>query len=303
MNKNGNYLSFIKRSKIIHNDFYKYDKVIYLTARLPVIINCSLHGDFKQRPDNHLSGKGCKICGIDKLKVMFTKSKEDFVIQCNLKYNNKYNYDESVYINDSTKLFIRCPLHGNFELMANKHINGRECPSCKKNTYNNRYKNKFLESVKNIHGNRYDYSKVEYIKANILVDIICKKHGVFSQTPKSHLTGNGCSNCSNSIGEKKVESYLRDNKINFSKNKKFDDCKNKVKLRFDFYLYDINTIIEFDGIQHFKPIEYFGGQVKLEYTIQNDNIKNNYCLKNGIKLIRISYLDIKKIKDILDRNL
>lgn len=103
-----------------------------------------------------------------------------------------------------------------------------------------------------------------------------------------------------SYGEKKIKKFLIEKKIAFSQQKKFDECFNINKLLFDFYLPNINTCIEFDGRQHFEIIEYFGGENGYLNRKRNDIIKNDFCEKNGIRLIRISYEDINIIDEILN---
>jgi very-short-patch-repair endonuclease len=133
--------------------------------------------------------------------------------------------------------------------------------------------------------------------------IACKKHGEFEQRPDNHLRGDGCPSCNNSVGENLVENYLIRNNLSFKKEKTFKDCKNKEVLSFDFYLENLNTIIEFDGIQHYEPIEYFGGLENFTYRKLNDEIKNEYCKNNNIRLIRIPFYDINRIEEILKREL
>lgn len=92
-----------------------------------------------------------------------------------------------------------------------------------------------------------------------------------------------------SAGERLIKGILEDNNIKFVPQKRFNDCKNVLPLPFDFYLPDYNTLIEFDGIQHFKPIEYFGGEEEFKRRQNNDAIKNKYCKDNKINLIRLPY--------------
>lgn len=105
------------------------------------------------------------------------------------------------------------------------------------------------------------------------------------------LDGSNCPNCSKpmSNGEIRIEHYLRNKKITYHKEKTFKGCKNDILLRFDFYLPENNTCIEYDGEQHFRPVEYFGGMDKYKKIKENDNIKNKYCENNNIRLIRIPY--------------
>lgn len=153
----------------------------------------------------------------------------------------------------------------------------------------------FITKANIKHNNLYDYSITKYDGSSNKVDIICKKHGIFTQIANTHLYGCGCSKCNNSIGELMIENFLLRNNINFIEQYKFDDCFNKSKLPFDFYLPDFNICIEYDGEFHYKDF----GFNDLEYQKNNDNIKNNFCEKTNIKLIRIPYTERNNINEIL----
>jgi len=146
-----------------------------------------------------------------------------------------------------------------------------------------------VERAKNIHSNKYDYSLVNYKNNETKIKIICKEHGEFEQTPNSHLNRSGCPICNESKGEREIKNLLNNNNILFETQKKFGKCKYKRILPFDFYLPKDNLCIEFDGEQHFKPIKHWGGQKDFKYRKKLDNIKNNFCKDNNIKLIRIKY--------------
>lgn len=185
-------------------------------------------------------------------------------------------------------------------------------------TYKDRLrKNKFIVKAKRRYGKKYSYSLVNYINRSTKIKIICVKHGVFETTPTNHLNGFICSvciyetkkevqfkkevkyKCKNSIGERVIMHYLNKNNINFIHQKKFKNCKNKKPLPFDFYLFDLNICIEFDGQQHYEPVKRFGGNKGFKQCQKHDKIKNDYCKINSIELIRISYLDFKNIHQIL----
>ena len=119
-------------------------------------------------------------------------------------------------------------------------------------------------------------------------------------SPSNLLKGHGCPECVNSKGETIISEYLKENNINYISEYTFDDCRNKRPLPFDFYLPDYNLLIEYDGEQHFEPVDFFGGEEQFEYQKYNDNIKNTYCIKNNINLIRIPYWDFDNIEKILD---
>ena len=298
-----NYEKFVDKANLIHNYYYSYEKYIYVNAKTKAIIICPEHGEFEQCSYNHLNGKGCKLCAINKNKKLFTKTKDKFIEEANFIHNNKYNYSKSLYINDSTKLTIICNIHGEFEQTPNKHLRGNDCPKCKhtkiKQTFNLNYSLIFIDKAKILHQNKYEYLRENYIAMRKNMIMTCKIHGDFTQRPDNHLRGDGCPLCNNSIGENLIEIFLKNNNINYIREKRFNDCINKEKLPFDFYLEDLNTCIEFDGLQHFKSIEFFGGDKAFEIRKQNDKIKNEYCLKSNIRLIRISYKEIKNINNIL----
>lgn len=142
----------------------------------------------------------------------------------------------------------------------------------------------------------------EYSGCNNNVDILCKKcNTIIRQTPY-HIYERGihCPCCNGSTGEQYISNYFNIHNINFIPQYKFEDCKNINPLPFDFYLPDFNTCIEFQGLQHYKPIEYFGGINAYKKLKIRDEIKKKYCLENNINFIEISYKDIKNIDSILN---
>jgi very-short-patch-repair endonuclease len=281
---------FITESNIIHNNKYDYSLVNYINSRTKVKIICKKHGVFEQTPNNHLRGQECPECyGNKKL------TKEKFILKSNIIHNNKYDYSLVKYKNAKTKVKIICNKHGVFEKTPDNHISKKQgCPICHNIDTGNRCrktKEKFISDSINIHGYKYDYSLVEYKNGNTKVKIICEKHGVFNQAPKHHLYGAGCPKCNNSKGEIIIEKYLLDNNINYTEQKKFNNCKYKKLLPFDFYLFDYNICIEYDGEQHYKPKKHFGGEETFKMQCIRDNIKTQFCNNNNIKLIRIKYND------------
>jgi len=103
-------------------------------------------------------------------------------------------------------------------------------------------------------------------------------------------------------GEKKIIKVLENENIDYIHQYKFEDCININKLIFDFYLPKLNTCIEFDGKQHFEPIDFFGGQESFDKLKVRDKIKNDYCFNKNIKMIRISYEDINIVEKIIKEN-
>ena len=169
--------------------------------------------------------------------------------------------------------------------MANTHLLGAGCPVCSGKKFNT---SDFIKKSKLVHNNRYDYSLVEYTRGYEKIKIICSIHGVFEQTPNIHLCGCGCPKCKESKGEQKIREFLIQNNVLFDSQKKFKECKNKICLRFDFYLPDYNLCVEYNGEQHYMD-GCFSKKKSLIYTQENDKIKRLFCEKNNINLLIIKY--------------
>lgn len=184
----GNIDEFIKKSKEVHGDKYDYSKVDYVNSQTKVCIICHDHGEFWQKPANHLQGQGCPACGNVKQKTT-----EEFIKEARKIHGDKYDYSKVQYVNNKSKVCIICPEHGEFLQSPAHHLNGFGCPKCSKN-----YKlttEEFIEKSVNIYGDRYDYSKVNYVNNKTKVSIICPDHGEFKIFPKIFLKGLGCVKC------------------------------------------------------------------------------------------------------------
>lgn len=179
---------FIRKAKELYGDKYDYSKVnITGNNKTKVCIICPEHGEFWQKPDIHLRGYGCPICGGSKRLTT-----EEFIEKANRVHNNKYTYEKAHYINTGTKLCITCPEHGDFWQVPNNHLLGAGCPKCA-GKYNDL--EFFIERARKVHGDKYDYSKAEYKGSNTKLCIICPEHGKFWQTPSGHMLGQGCPIC------------------------------------------------------------------------------------------------------------
>jgi len=279
---------FIEKSKMIHGDKYLYDKSLYIGSKNDIVITCRIHGDFTQKPYNHLNGCGCQLC--DPTNIL---GNGNFIKKSNMVHKNAYDYSLVEYIKNDIKVKIICKIHGIFEQKPEAHLRGQGCPKCSNN--NRRTTEDFIIISKSIHGDSYDYDLVNYVNKRTKVIIKCKKHGVFEQLPYIHLKGFGCKLCHNSSMETHLMQKLKNMDIDFIKDFRFDECRNKLPLPFDFYLPEKNILIECDGIQHRESIKYFGGKKRLEYQKINDNIKNEFCMKKKLKLLRLK--NIKEIDD------
>lgn len=124
---------------------------------------------------------------------------KDFIKKSREIHGDKYDYSSSTYINSSTKTYINCPIHGIFKQLPSSHLMGNGCPKCaneEKGRKKTNTKDNFIMKAKEIHKDKYNYSKVEYVNNHTKTCIVCPKHGEFLQTPNNHLNGQGCPHCS-----------------------------------------------------------------------------------------------------------
>lgn len=177
---------FIDRACAVHGDKYGYELVRYIVGSKPVKIICYEHGEFEQRPDSHLVGKGCALCcGNVKLDT------QQFIDRARAVHGDRYGYAFSVYQSTHNKVMIHCPEHGMFSQTPHSHISGKSgCPSCQLLDTK-----KFVEKANIIHGNKYEYDLIRCVKSSEKVSVRCKKHGVFTLLPHAHLKGGGCVHC------------------------------------------------------------------------------------------------------------
>jgi intein-encoded DNA endonuclease-like protein len=123
---------------------------------------------------------------------------EEFIRRAREIHSDKYDYSKTVFKNNQTKVIITCPIHGDFEQFPYHHLRGNACRQCGLNKIHEQLKNSldtFIKRAREIHGDKYDYSKVEYKNSKEKVCIICPVHGEFWQTPSNHLMGKGCRQC------------------------------------------------------------------------------------------------------------
>lgn len=125
-------------------------------------------------------------------------TRDDFIQKAREIHGDKYDYSHVIYTNVKTKVKIICPLHGVFQQTPDKHLHGKcGCPVCAGNKKDTNFS--FVKKARAVHGNKYDYSEVCYVNNKTPVNIICRVHGVFQQTPNNHLSGKGCPKCAGNV--------------------------------------------------------------------------------------------------------
>jgi rubrerythrin len=292
-------LEFIQKAKEVHGDMYDYSKVEYKNNKTKVCIICSEHGEFWQTPTAHVSQKqGCPKCGIIINSNLRKDSTKSFIQKAEKVHDNKYDYSKVEYVNTNTNICIICPEHGEFWQMPTNHLQGHKCPKC--SNVHRLNTQEFIDLAKEVHGDKYNYSKVEYKNNKTKVCITCPIHGEFWQTPTAHVyQEQGCPKCIKYKLECELIKLFDDNNIKYEFQKRFSWLKRQV---LDFYLPDYNIAIECQGIQHFNPVDYFGGEKGFKETIKRDKIKKELCIKNKVNLIyysNIQDLNIINSTDLL----
>lgn len=281
---------FIWESVQKHGYKYDYRKVNYINKSTKVYIICPEHGGFWQTPKCHINKKhGCPECGKIKAnksnQLRSIKASQEFVDKAKLVHDDKYDYSKVNYVNNHTKVCIICPEHGEFYQIPNSHLNGEGCSKCNIHKIGNNIRkttNGYIEEAIQIHGDKYDYSKVNYIDKETKICIICPKHGEFWQSPNKHLYRQGCPKCKESKLESNMALLLTNHNIAYEQQKCFSWLGRQ---KLDFYLPDYNVAIECQGEQHFKPVEYWGGEEKLKHCKKLDSIKYDKCNLNNVKIL------------------
>lgn len=193
MSKRVTTADFIQRACKVHGNRYDYTKVLYVAAKSKVTIICPEHGEFEQTPANHCTGYGCPECGGNKPLTL-----DRFIERANKIHKGRYDYSRVEFKNVESKVEIICPDHGPFLQRLMSHLKGFGCDRCgrvdtaKKLGHS---RERFLEDARQAHGDRYDYSQVEYVNALTKVTIICPDHGPFRQKPANHIRDVGCPKC------------------------------------------------------------------------------------------------------------
>lgn len=210
---------FIEKSIKIHGDKFDYSRVEYKNSKTKVCIVChkideitgEKHNEFWQVPYSHLSGSTCPKCSNHFM------SQEIFIKRASVIHHNKYDYSKVEFKAVKTKVSIICPDHGEFLQAPDGHLHGASCPKCSGvHRYNT---SEWIEEAKKVHGERYDYSKVEYVTNSSKISIICKEHGEFLQTPANHIKGKNCPKCTGHFMDKdffidKANQLYKDNNGN-----------------------------------------------------------------------------------------
>lgn len=269
---------YIKRVAEINPNIEVIDT--YIDSRTKILHRCKIDNyEWYARPNGILNGNGCAMCcgHIKKTHAEYIGLVAD--INPNIEVIDEYvDYD--------TRILHRCKIDDyEWYTTPNCILHGTGCPKCAKKI---RTHDDYVSDVRMVNPNIEVLGK--YQKWNVPILHKCKKCGCeWMAKPNGVLNGTGCPACKESHGERSVDEWLNVHNISYQRQKVFDGCKDKRVLPFDFYLPLYDICIEYQGIQHYKPIDYFGGQKSFESQVLRDNIKKEYCQKNNICLFEIPY--------------
>lgn len=263
----------------------------YLGVDIPTLHKCLIHDiEWMPRPVTVLNGGGCYECGIEKLREQKIKTNEQYINE--LKIINPYISPLEPYIGANIPILHKC-LIDEYEwyLTPANALFGKGCPKCAGNI--KKTHSEYVNEIAIINSNIEVVE--EYINAYTPILHRCKIDGCeWRARPSDILGGKGCPQCKQSKGEKIVCLWLDSHNIKYIRQMPFDGCCDIKVLPFDFYLSELNICIEYDGIQHFEPVDFAGkgkewAESRFEYIQKHDEIKNEYCKNNNIQLLRIPY--------------
>ena len=256
------------------------------------------HNPYEVIFNNFKRGTRCQAC--------YNERRRKWTDEIIKEYLESYKYELIEIINSKgvqSLIKIKCPKCGYvYTIKFDTFRNGRRCMQCflKENRISEEEIRKIIKDNKDI------LMDIEYHSLDSILYLYCNKcKKIYPITFYWYLKGGRCKFCKESRGARKIREYLENKQYNFKQEFRIKECRYKFPLPFDFMvtINDNIILIEFDGLEHYEPIEHFGGIVKFNERKRNDNIKNQYCKDNNIKLIRIPYWEYDNIDEILNKEL
>lgn len=215
--------NFILKANVVHKGKYDYSKTKYISNKNKVCITCPTHGDFWQNVRDHLSGKGCTKCGYERNSRSFRDTLEDFIKKAKKIHGDKYDYSNTAYENNSTKVKIKCPIHGTFLQTPNNHLHGQGCPLCSSSKGENKIRI-FLQEHDIVFVDQYKittkitlWGKDECLRVDFFVpdkNLIIEFNGLqhYQMVDFFHSSDNGFEK--QRARDKKLKKWCKDNNVN-----------------------------------------------------------------------------------------
>lgn len=295
---------YVDKVKELHPHITVLSK--FVSFREKVRCCCELDGEiWDAYPQNVFRKYGCPRCSSNASRVRLQKTHDQFVSELRSITTTIEPLDQ--YVDSQTKMRCKCTID-NYEWMIrpNDLLRGKGCPECKRIKLSKDRIKSLDDVIADIRAiNPWIEVIGEYTGACRPLRCKCILDGKeWDAYPNNLMRGEGCPECAESKGERAVSVWLKNNGIEYVSQYKFEDCKNIKPLPFDFYIPPLRICIEYDGEQHYRPVEFGGcsnerAQQLHKRTMQNDAIKNAFCIENNITLVRIPYYDFNHIDDIL----
>ena len=292
---------FIK--DFVNND--EYSRFInfkeFKSSKSSIEVFCVIHNElYTTEFFRFKEGCRCQKCGNERRAISLLKWTEEKIINY-IKKNSDDIFIEFIELNGQNSIIkLKCKEGHIREQKFANFLDNKRCLYCNSSIPLT------LEYIKEkIKKDNYTLLSNEY-KNNITpLEVLCDNGHIYKTNWNRYKEGKRCPRCyeaeHQSKGAKKIENILLLKNIDYKKEYRFEDCKFKHTLPFDFYLPQYNICIEFDGKQHYEIVDYFGGLDGFIDTKIRDTIKNIYCQQNNIKLIRIPYWDFDKIEEVLNK--
>lgn len=278
--------NFINESKKKFGDMFDYSKCheTYKGQKQNVTIICKKHNkEFVVKPYYHLLNinGGCKDCENELKSLNKIKTLESFINKTKENFGDNFSFEKTNYKGQFEPTIVTCREHGDITIIPKyffKTMYG--CSKCATESRKISEEN-IIKRFRQVHGNKYNYGKYNGIEKEM--DIYCPIHGLFRQTPHNHLAKEGCPQCVRNYKlENEIKNKLKQVDARFESQKKFEWSK---RLSFDFYVPCAKILIECQGLQHFEPIEFFGGENALNSQKKRDKLKFNLSREHNMNLV------------------
>lgn len=272
--------SFKRKFNELYGNSYDLSEFTYVKSSIKSTVICSKHGRFEASPNNLLCGRGCPKCGNESKRTTQSIKEQVFSNRIESLYGSSITYDFRTYVNNSTKMSFMCNEHGEFKALPLNVMRGHGCPTCGKAKYSSSRTTKWYDALSKMvatHGDMYKYNESTYVSPKVKMEIVCKRHGVFMQTPINHWRGQGCPKCNESHLERDVSNALESNGIDFIYQRRIG------RQSVDFYIPSLRLNIECQGEQHFK--RKFNDKYDFKKSLERDIKKYNEILSLGEEII------------------
>ena len=281
----------LKVSSLAGDEYSVLGEYVNSKTKIELIHNACGH-IYLANPGSFIKGNRCPKCGIESSRLKNTKTNDEFLAEIFSLVGDEYTVLET-YKNTNTKISIRHNACGyEYSVRPDAFISGGRCRPCRNRQLsvdNTKTTEHFANEVASLTNDEYKLVG-DYVNVNTKVSV---KHVTcgheYEVYPFLFQRGRRCPNCNKSKGEQLVEYVLQNNNIEYEAQTTFEDLIHIKRLSYDFYLPQHNMLIEYQGVQHYQPVDLFGGEVQFKLQQKHDTIKREYAVENKYKLIEIPY--------------